>query len=115
VLHAALDVVPHEDIPSRRFEAAGGVAAVLLLLATRRGVDAAVVGAVTSSAPDLEHVLPLPRPGGRPLFPSHRRPHRSGGAAVVPAAAQLVLAAGILGALVGRGRRAATVGRGGDP
>ena len=105
LLHAALDVVPHEDIPSRRFEAAGGVAAVLLL-AARRGVDPATVGAVASAAPDLEHVLPLPRPGGMPLFPSHRRPHRAAGR-VVPAAVQLALAAGILGALVARGRRPA--------
>jgi len=48
--------------------------------------DPAVVGAVASSATDLEHVLPLPRPGGRKLFPTHRIAglHRTGG---VPALA----------------------------
>jgi hypothetical protein len=71
LLHLACDAVPHEDIPSRAFETASGVAAVLLL-AARRGVDAATVGAVAASAPDLEHILPLPRPRGRKLFPSHR-------------------------------------------
>jgi hypothetical protein len=58
----------------------------------------ATLGAVAASAPDLEHVLDLPRPGGRKLFPSHRIRgfHRSGG---LPASAQL-LAAGLLLGLV---------------
>jgi hypothetical protein len=71
LLHFLCDVVPHEDISSRAFETASGVTAVLLL-ARRRGIDAAAVGAVAAAAPDLEHVLPLPRPRGRGLFPSHR-------------------------------------------
>lgn len=71
LLHFACDVVPHEDIPSRTFETASGVAAVLVL-AWRRGIDAATVGALVSAAPDLEHVLPLPRPRGNAIFPSHR-------------------------------------------
>jgi hypothetical protein len=100
VLHAAADVVPHEDIPSRRFETVSGAAAVLLL-AARRGIDPAVVGAVAASAPDLEHLLPLPKPGGRGLFPSHRIAHASGGRAV-PAALQLAVSAAILGALLAR-------------
>jgi hypothetical protein len=47
-----------------------------------------VVGAVGASVPDVEHVLPLPRPGGRKLFPSHRVRgwHRAGG---IPASVQL--------------------------
>jgi hypothetical protein len=73
LLHFACDVVPHEDIPSLPFETASGVAALLLLL-RRRGLDAATIGAVAASVPDLEHVLPLPRPRGRQLFPSHRWP-----------------------------------------
>jgi hypothetical protein len=76
LLHFACDVVPHDDIPSHAVETATGVAAVLLL-AWRRGVDAATVGAVAASAPDLEHILPFPRPGGRALFPSHRWPTQS--------------------------------------
>jgi hypothetical protein len=97
-LHFVFDVIPHEDIPSRRFETASGVAAVLLL-ARRRGIDAATVGAVVASAPDLEHILPLPRPGGRALFPSHRfaRPTRVRG---VPAWVQLCVAIPAIARLV---------------
>jgi hypothetical protein len=99
LLHLAGDVVPHQDIASRRFEIATGVAGVLALAATHGPFSAATIGAVAASAPDLEHVLPLPRPGGRKLFPSHRYGwHRSGG---LPAWTQLLLAGAILGGLVG--------------
>jgi hypothetical protein len=101
--HAVGDRIPHRDIESRRFELRSGVA-LLLLVALRRGVlDPATVGGAAAAAPDLEHVLRLPRPGGRKLFPSHRFRgwHRSGG---LPASLQL-LAAGLLAGLVlGRGR-----------
>jgi hypothetical protein len=96
--HALCDLIPHQDIPSRRFEVRSG-AALLLLVALRRGVlDPATLGAAAASAPDLEHVLPLPRPGGRKLFPSHRFHgwHRPGG---LPAWLQL-LTAGVLAGLV---------------
>lgn len=104
LLHLAGDLVPHRDFASERFELATGTAGLLLLAATRGPLDPAVLGALAASAPDLEHVLPFPRPGGRKLFPSHRRPgwHRAGG---IPAEAQLVLAAGILAALALRSRR----------
>ncbi len=100
LLHLAGDLLPHEDIPSRRFEIASGAACVLLLM-QRRGLDAAKVGALAASAPDLEHVLPLPRPRGRRLFPTHRwaRPRRVRG---IPAWAQLVLAGLLLGRVVAR-------------
>jgi hypothetical protein len=100
-LHLAGDVVPHDDFRSRGFELGSGVAGVLAL-AFRRGVgDPATVGAFASSIPDLEHVVPLPRPGGRRLFPSHRWTplHRSGG---VPAGLQLAVALGVLAALLAR-------------
>jgi len=71
LLHFAFDIVPHEDIPSRLFETASGLAGIALL-ARRRGLDAATIGAVAAAAPDLEHILPLPRPHGKALFPSHR-------------------------------------------
>jgi len=102
LLHIACDVVPHEDIPSRAFETASGVAAVLLL-AWRRGVDAATVGAVAASAPDLEHILPLPRPRGRQLFPSHRwaRPVTVRG---LPAWLQLAVALPTIAALARKRR-----------
>jgi hypothetical protein len=100
VLHLVCDAVPHEDIPSRLFETASGVACVLFLM-RRRGLDAATIGAITASAPDLEHILPLPRPRGRPLFPSHRWPRRVR-VRGIPAWAQLVLAAAILGRVAAR-------------
>ena len=101
-LHGFQDAVPHHDIPSRSFEIGSGLF-LLGLLASRRGpLHRSVFGAVACAAPDLEHVLPLPRPGGRELYPSHRVEgwHREGG---VPAWAQL-LAAGVIVGLVLRGR-----------
>ncbi len=96
--HAAGDAVPHQDVASRRFETLSGVAGLALLAAARGPLDPAVVGAVGASVPDLEHVLPLPRPGGRKLFPSHRVRgwHKAGG---LPASAQLLAAGVLIGAL----------------
>ncbi|HVM58043.1 MAG TPA: hypothetical protein VMT74_11290 [Gaiellaceae bacterium] len=101
VLHGVCDAIPHEDIPSKAFETASGVAAVLLLAARRGPLDAATIGAVASSAPDLEHIFPLPRPRGRQLFPTHRwaRPVRFRG---VPAWLQLAVAVPIVAALARR-------------
>jgi hypothetical protein len=101
VLHAIQDAVPHEDIPSHRLEAAMG-SLLLAVLALRRGLlDPAVIGGAACAAPDLEHVFPLPRPGGRELYPSHRVEgwHREGG---VPAWAQLAAALVIVLALARR-------------
>ena len=99
VLHALGDRIPHRDIHDRPFEMASGMALLGLLALARGPLDRSVVGAVASSAPDLEHVLRLPRPGGRKLFPSHRVVgwHRSGG---VPAWAQLVAAGVVVGLLL---------------
>jgi len=102
--HALADRIPHQDIPSRRFELRSGVA-LLLLVALRRGaLDGATIGAVAASAPDVEHVLRLPRPGGRKLFPSHRFHgwHRPGG---VPSWLQLLLAGVLVGNVLSSGRR----------
>jgi hypothetical protein len=103
-LHAAADRVPHQDIDSRRFEVACGVLGVLALGIVRGPLDSATVGAVAAAAPDIEHVVRLPRPGGRKLFPSHRIPgfHRPGG---ISASAQLVIAGLLLGAVLGAGLR----------
>jgi hypothetical protein len=102
--HAAGDAVPHWDVASRRFEIASGVAGLLLLAATRGPTSPAVIGAIGASVPDVEHVLRLPRPGGRKLFPSHRVRgwHRSGG---LSASAQLLAAGVILGALASAARQ----------
>jgi hypothetical protein len=96
-LHLAGDRLPHEDIRSRRFEIGSGVAS-LLLLAVRRGpLDPATLGGAASSAPDLEHLLPVLRPGGRKVFHDRLGWHRTGR---FPAYLQLLLAGVILGALV---------------
>ncbi len=101
VLHGICDRIPHWDIASRRFEIRSGAGLLGLLAATRGPLDPAVVGAAASALPDLEHVLRLPRPGGRKLYPTHRvrRWHRSGG---VPAELQLVTAGFLVGLLLGR-------------
>ena len=59
----------------------------------------AVIGAVFSSAPDLEHVVPHPGHDLPKLFPSHRLDgwHRSGG---ISAPLQLAAALVIVGVLV---------------
>jgi hypothetical protein len=101
-LHLAGDRLPHQDFRSRRFEIASGLAGVLLLAARRGLLDPATVGAVASSTPDLEHVLPFLRPGGRKLFHDRLGWHREGR---FPASAQLLLAGGILAALVAPRRR----------
>jgi hypothetical protein len=96
VLHALGDHMPHHDINSQRFEIGSGLAAVCALALRYGPTSPAVFGALAASLPDIEHVVPLPRPGGKKLFPSHRVEgwHRSGG---VPAWAQLVAAGAILG------------------
>ena len=110
LLHAAADRVPHRDIPSRRFETLSAAGAALAVAAARGPLSPAFVGALAASAPDLEHVVRMPRPGGRKLFPSHRFHgwHRAGG---VSAPAQLLAAGFLLGLVVG-GPRRATPGRG---
>jgi hypothetical protein len=102
LLHFLGDRVPHEDIDSQDFELRCGVLGVLALAVVRGPLDPATVGAVTSTAPDLEHVLRLPRPGGRKLFPSHRIPgwHRPGG---LSAEAQLLIAGALLGGVLAAG------------
>ena len=112
--HAVGDRIPHRDIPSRRFELRSGVA-LLLLVAFRRGVlDPATLGAAAASAPDLEHVVRLPRPSGRKLFPSHRFHgwHRSGG---LPAWLQLLAAGVLAGGVVASGHAPCPRGRSGSP
>jgi hypothetical protein len=101
LLHLAGDRVPHQDIPSRRFEIASGAASVLLIAVSRGPFDAATIGAVAASAPDLEHVVPALRPRGQKLFHGRRGWHRSGG---LSTAAQLLLAGAILGSLLRRPR-----------
>jgi hypothetical protein len=101
VLHALGDRMPHWDINDRRFEIRSGLAMVAALALRHGPTSSIVVGALASSAPDIEHVVRLPRPGGRKLFPSHRVPgwHRPGG---VPAWAQLFAAGAILGLVLAK-------------
>jgi hypothetical protein len=105
LLHLLGDMTPHQDIASRRFEIASGLE-LIALLAVRRGfASPEVVGALSASAPDIEHVLRLPRPRGRKLFPTHRNRslHRSGG---LPAWLQLLVAGALVGLLISRHRTA---------
>jgi hypothetical protein len=97
--HALGDRVPHQDIWNRRFELWSGAAALGAVAARHGPFDAVTLAAVAGSAPDVEHVLRLPRPGGRKLFPSHRIRgwHRTGG---IPDWAQLLAAGVILGAVL---------------
>ena len=98
-LHAAGDAIPHEDFESLQLETGLGLA-LIAALAIRRGFsDPAVIGAVFSAAPDLEHVLPRPGHDRPKLFPSHRMDgwHRSGG---ISAPLQLAASLVIVGALV---------------
>jgi hypothetical protein len=99
LLHLTGDLIPHRDIQSRRFEIGSGIVAGLALVVVRGPLDPATIGALSASAPDLEHVFDMPRPGGRKLFPSHRFHgwHREGG---VPAWAQLLVAGALLGAVL---------------
>jgi hypothetical protein len=110
LLHLAGDLIPHEDIPSRRFEIASGIALLGLVALARGPFDPAVIGAAAASAPDIEHVVRLRRPGGRKLFPSHRIHgwHRSGG---LPAGLQLLTAGAIVGVLLSS-RKASSAGPG---
>jgi hypothetical protein len=114
VLHALGDRIPHQDVASRWFETLSGGAALAAVAVVRGPLDPATLGAAASSAPDLEHVLPFPRPGGRKIFPSHRVRgwHRAGG---ISASAQLLLAGVLLGAVLAtraRPARAPAQGRG---
>jgi hypothetical protein len=103
-LHGLGDAVPHHDIESQGFEIGSGATALLALAARYGPFHPVTIGALAASAPDIEHVLPLPRPGGRKLFPSHRVEgwHREGG---IPAWAQLAAAGAILAVLLGARRR----------
>lgn len=101
VLHALGDRMPHWDINDTRFEVASGLALVGAFALRHGPASPVVVGALAASAPDVEHVVRIWRPGGRKLFPSHRVSgwHRAGGA---PAWAQLVVAGMLAGAVLGR-------------
>ena len=105
LLHLLGDVTPHQDIPSPSFELWSGLAALTLVGVRRGALDPATIGAAAASSPDLEHILPFPRPGGRKLFPSHRVHglHRAGG---LPAWLQLLAAGALLGGLARRSARA---------
>jgi hypothetical protein len=96
--HLLGDRVPHQDIASRRFEIGSGLACLSLLAARRGPFDPATLGAVAAAAPDLEHIFPSLRPGGRKLFHGRHGWHRSG---AFPASVQLLLAGAIVGFLLG--------------
>ena len=98
-MHALGDRVPHQDIDSYNFEVRSGFACLLAIAARYGPFSPVTLGALASSAPDIEHAIRLPQPGGRKLFPSHRIPgwHQAGG---IPAWAQLLAAGAIVGYLL---------------
>ena|SRR5437868_2504417 len=100
-LHLAADRVPHRDIHDRGFEIGSGLFIVALLAATRGIADNATVGALAACAPDVEHIVRLPRPGGSKLFHGRRGWHRSGR---LSAQLQLVVAGALTGRLLGAPR-----------
>ena len=101
LLHLAGDRMPHWDVASERFEKWSGLGLLTALAVTRGPLDPATLGAFAAEAPDIEHVVRLPRPGGRKLFPSHRFHgwHRSGG---VRTGAQVLAAVVLVGLLLRR-------------
>jgi len=103
VLHLACDLVPHEHFASRVFEVTSGMAAVSLL-ARRRGIDAATVGAVASTAPDLVHLLPQRRRQRTDSFTT-ARPAEPGQGRRVSASLQFALAVALLAYLCRRSHR----------
>ena len=100
LVHLAGDCVPHDDIHDLRFEIGSGLAALALLAARRGPFDPAVLCGATAAAPDLEHVVPWLRPGGRKLF--HREGNVDSG---ISTGVQLLAAGVIVGLLLGRRRR----------
>ena len=99
-LHMAGDRVPHEDIPDRTFEAASGLVALGLLAARRGPFDPAVLGGAATAMPDLEHLAPWLRVGGKTLFHRGRGRHGVG----IPVETQLLLAGVLVGFLLARRR-----------
>ncbi len=99
VLHILSDRVPHQDIDSLRFEVGSGAAGLVALTARFGPRHPVTLGAIATCLPDAEHLIRLPRPGGRKLFPSHRFEdwHREGG---LPTWVQLAAAGVLLGAML---------------
>ena len=98
LLHLAADLVPHQDIRSHRFETATAALALLALAVLRGPFDPATLGGAAAAAPDVEHVVRLPRPGGRKLFPTHRGAGRHTPLGL-PTWVQLLAAGALLGLL----------------
>ena len=96
--HLVGDRIPHQDIASRRFEIASGLVCVGLLAVRRGPFDPATLGALAASTPDLEHIFPSLRPGGKKLFHGRFGWQRAG---AFSAGLQLVLAGAIVGFLLG--------------
>jgi hypothetical protein len=96
LLHVAADRIPHDDVGDVRFETYSGLALLALLGVGRGWLEPAVLGGAAAAAPDLEHVFPSLRPGGRKLF-HHGEPDGGG----VSTGLQLLVAGAIVGYLIG--------------
>src|SRR5439155_22879 len=78
--HHLFPRVPHTD-STGRFEIATGLFGVGLVAARRGLLDPTTIGALACSAPDVEHVVPMPF-GSSKLFHEGRGWHRSGSLSV---------------------------------
>jgi hypothetical protein len=101
LLHLALDVIPHEDVASHRFELATAGSAIVALALVRGPLHPATIGGLLPAAPDVEHLASFPRPGNRKLFPSHWFSARHRGPRI-PVVAQLFAAGALLAVVVRR-------------
>ena len=97
LVHLAGDAVPHRDIANEKLDIAGGLATFAVILLRRGPLDPATIGAAAGMAPDVEHVIRLPRPGGLKLFHEGRGWHRNGPLSI---AAQVALTGFLVAQLV---------------
>lgn len=115
IVHGLLDAAPHGEMEDEQWELASTALGLGLLLARFGARSPVFWGAVGSVLPDVEIVVPAPRPGGRRLFPTHRYDvlHSSRTPLGLPAWAQAVLGGAAVGALFLAGNRgtAPTVAR----
>jgi hypothetical protein len=100
--HAALDLIPHKDPFGERAEIAMTAAMLALVAALTRLDGRALAGAIGGALPDLEHLMPWVRQGGRAVFPTHSSARLHGSLPTrveLGGAAQLAIAAALMARL----------------